>query len=108
MARTSWDEDGHDVIIDYPVKTVNANERDVVFQPDTGPVLVPDLSMGADRWIEGLQLAFIAFNRFDWAELLIREAVPVADDVATWHYARSRGIDCVNELFALTEVKRIP
>ena len=101
VARTGWDEDGHHVVIDFPVKTVNANERDVVFQPDTGPVLVPDLSMETHRWIEGLQLAFIAFNRFDWAELLIREPVRVADGVSAWHYARSRRIDCVNELFAL-------
>ncbi len=101
VARTGWDDDGHHVVIDFPVKTVNANERDVVFQPDTGPVLVPDLSMETHRWIEGLQLAFIAFNRFDWAELLIREPVRVADGVSAWHYARSRRIDCVNELFAL-------
>lgn len=101
VARTSWEEAGHQVVLDYPVKTVNANERDVVFQPDTGPVLIPDLSLPAERWIEGLQLAFIAFNQFDWAELLVRDPVPVAGAVSVWHYALPRRVDGVNELFAL-------
>lgn len=100
-ARTSWLEQDHQIVLDYPVKTVNANEVDVVFQPDTGPVLVPDISLPPDRWIEGLQLAFIAFNQFDWAELLLRERVPVADGVSAWHYARPRRIEAVNEVFAL-------
>lgn len=100
-ARTSWTENGHQIVLDYPVKTVNANEVDTVFQPDTGPVLVPDTDLPVDRWIEGLQLAFIAFNQFTWAELLLRDRVSVADDVATWHYCRPRRIDTVNEVFAL-------
>jgi|TARA_B100001964_G_scaffold227310_1_gene277092 hypothetical protein len=101
VARTSWREAEHDVVLDYPVKTVNANERDTVFQPDTGPVLVPDPALPPAGWIQGLQLAFIAFNRFDWAELLIREPVSVAEAVSTWHYTRPRRVECTNELFAL-------
>jgi hypothetical protein len=101
VARTSFEDNGHRVALDYPVKTVNANERDVIFQPDTGPVLLPDVSLPAERWIEGLQLAFIAFNTFEWAELLVREPVPVGDGVSTWHYTTPRRIDSVNEVFAL-------
>jgi hypothetical protein len=101
VARTCWEEAGHQVVLDYPVKTVNANERDVVIQPDTGPVLVPDLSLEVDEWIHGLQLAFIAFNQFDWAELLLRVPVEVADGVSAWHYADARHLTATNQLFAL-------
>ncbi len=101
-ARTTWQEQDHTITLDYPVKTVNANEVDDVFQPDTGPVRVPDVSRPLERCIEGLQLAFIAFNQSTWAELLLRDRVPVAGEVHVWHYARARRIDCVNEVFALS------
>ena len=83
------------------MKTVNANERDVLFQPDTGPVLVPDLEVEPAELIGSLELAFIAFHRFDWAELLLRVPVPVAEGVEVHHYARSVRIDCRNELLVL-------
>ena len=41
VARTHYSGGRYGVELEYPVKTVNANERDVLFQPDTGPVLVP-------------------------------------------------------------------
>ena len=101
MARTSYGNGRCEVEIEYPVKTVNANERDVLFQPDTGPVLVPDLAREPGDLIGSLQLAFIAFHRFDWAELLVRVPVPVAEGVEVHHYAESVRIDCRNELLLL-------
>ena len=101
MARTSYGNGRCEVEIEYPVKTVNANERDVLFQPDTGPVLVPDLAREPGDLIGSLQLAFIAFHRFDWAELLVRVPVPVAEVVEVHHYAESVRIDGRNELLLL-------
>ena len=31
--------------IDFPVKTMNANEREAIYQTDTGPILFPDLTL---------------------------------------------------------------
>lgn len=101
VGQTEWQEGDTRIVIEHPYKTVNANERDVVFQPDTGPVLVPDTSLPPERWIEGLQLAFIAYNRFDRAELLIRDTVDVADGVTVWHYTTPRPLTTTNRVFAL-------
>lgn len=101
VARTLYGDERYRIELEYPVKTVNANERDTVFQPDTGPVLVPDFEREPEEMIDSLQLAFIAFHTFDWAELLVRVPVPVADGVEVYHYARSMRIESRNELWAL-------
>ena len=43
-AQTQFETDQYIAILEYPVKTINASERDNVYQTDTGPVLFPDLS----------------------------------------------------------------
>ena len=40
-------------MVEYPVKTMNANERDMVYQTDTGPVLLPDLSAETEKLFDG-------------------------------------------------------
>ncbi len=103
VARTRYEDGPYEITIEYPVKTVNANDDEGFSQPDTGPVLVVDASLGFDELIQGMQLAFIAFHRDSWAELLIREPVEVAEGVSVYHYNRSRRIDCHNELLAIKD-----
>src|SRR6266568_1784724 len=74
--------------IGYPVKTINANERDGVYQTDTGPVLLPDLSRDPEDLIAGLELAFSAFNNPRWTEFIVRAKTPVADGVEVYHYCK--------------------
>ena len=47
-----------------------------------------------------MQLAYIAFHRDSWAELLIREPVEVSQGGSVYHFNRSRRIDAQNELLA--------
>lgn len=101
VARTRYEDGPYEITIEYPVKTVNANDDEGFTQPDTGPVLVVDASLAFEDLIQGMQLAFIAFHRESWAELLIREPVRVADNLCVYHYSRSRRIEAHNELLAL-------
>src|SRR5207248_41983 len=48
---TRLENDRYSAEIEYPVKTINANERDWVYQTDTGPILWPDLSVEPSRLI---------------------------------------------------------
>ena len=89
--------------IEYPVKTINANERDVVYQTDTGPILLPDLERNPDDLLTGLELAFTASKAPDWAQLIIRTRTPIADGVEVYHYSRSVRMDGIaNELYRLS------
>ena len=87
--------------LEYPVKTMNVNERDMVYQTDTGPVLLPDFFVVPDSLIAGFELAYAAFNCPDWVELVIRVATNIADDIDVYHYSRLERFDGQNRLVAL-------
>ena len=88
VARTQYETERYTVTLDYPVKTINASERERCYQTDTGPVLFPDLSREPEFLIDGMELAFCAFNSPDWAEFLVRVPTPVAENISVYHYSR--------------------
>ncbi len=101
MARTTIESDRYVVIIEYPVKTMNANERDDIFQTDTGPVLYPNLNAKPQDMLSQFELAFSAFNSFDWVEFLIRCRTRIAEDVDVYHYSQSVRHESRNEIIRL-------
>ena len=103
VGRTAYEDERYRVQLEYPIKTVNANERDVFFQPDTGPVLLPDLSREPADLLAGMELAYIAFNKPDWAEFLVRVPTRVDPGVEVYHYSHRMRIDCVNEVAVVTD-----
>jgi len=100
-AQTVIENDRYSAIIEYPIKTFNVNERDWVYQTDTGPVLLPDLERAPDDLIAGMELAFIAFNAPDWAEVIVRTPTPIADGVSVHHYSRTQRLTTRNAVIAL-------
>ena len=98
VAVTEIESDRYRVVLQYPVKSINASERDKMFQTDTGPVLLPNLSCEPEEMIDGLELAFSAFNSAMWIEFLVRCPMPIADGVSVWHYSQSRRFDCKNRI----------
>lgn len=101
VARTEFSIGRYAAVLEYPVKTVNANERDWIYQTDTGPVLFPDLAREPKDLIAGLELAFCAFNAPGWIEFLVRAATPVAEGVDVYHYSRRVRVDAANRLYCL-------
>lgn len=106
IARTEIEADRYVAVIDYPVKTINANERDKIYQTDTGPVLLPDLSLNPEDLLEGLELAFSAFNAPHWTEFIVRVATPITDDISVYHYAQPVRFETKNQMIRLTESLR--
>lgn len=84
VARLQYRDAGYRVRIDHPVKTMNVNPRDGVFQTDTGPVLLPDFTREREQGllVSAFELAFAAFNRPAFAEMVIRRPTPVAGGAA--------------------------
>ena len=101
VARTEIENERYLATIEYPVKTMNANERDKIYQTDTGPILLPDLSKQPEDLIAGLELAFSAFNRPTWTEFIVRVKTPVAEGISVYHYSKSLRLDTKNRLFRL-------
>lgn len=67
-------------LIEYPVKTMNMNVQQQMWQLDTGPIALPDLSQRNDPPIAALRLAFVAANRFDRADFVMEQPTPVLAD----------------------------
>ncbi len=101
VARTEYADERYKVTLDYPIKTINANERDNFFQTDTGPNLFPDLSRDPDDLIDGMELAFSAFNTPDWIEFIVRIPTPLTDDISVHHYSKSVRLDTKNTVVRL-------
>ena len=80
---------------------MNANERDNIYQSDTGPVLFPDLTGEPDAMLQQLQFAYTAVNCPDWVEFLVRTATTVTEDINVYHYSRSVRCDARNEIIGL-------
>ncbi|MBV7335609.1 hypothetical protein KFU94_46665 [Chloroflexi bacterium TSY] len=94
----------YDVTIDFPIKTMNANERDNIYQPDTGPVLFPDFDYPHELLIETFHLAFVAFNQPHWAEFILQVPTPLNDQLSVNHYDRVVGVESHNNIFRVTGV----
>jgi len=102
VAVTAYQAGPHHIQLTYPVKTFNVNERDDVYQTDTGPILVPRGELPFERQIEGLQLAFGAFNSPGFIEFLLRSPTPVPGGAQVYHYSQPLRLESVhNSLFAL-------
>jgi hypothetical protein len=101
VARTEITSGRYRAVIDYPVRTINGNERDWIYQTDTGPLLLPDFDSRPDEVLQRMELAFSAFNGPDWIEMIVRVPTPVVEGVSVYHYTRTARFDARNQLFAL-------
>lgn len=98
VARTNIETDRYRALIEYPIKTMNANERDMIYQTDTGPILLPDLECEPEQMLERLEFAYCAFNCPQWIEMIVRAPTEVDPDVSVYHYSRSVRFDAKNEV----------
>jgi hypothetical protein len=95
IALTDFATERYRVSLRYPIKTLNVNERDNVYQTDTGPVLWPDLSREPADLISGFDLAFTAFNSPQWIEAVVRVPTEAPHGVRVHHYAQLIRLDGV-------------
>ena len=91
--------DRYDIEINFPIKTMNANEREWIYQVDTGPILFPDLSADCQSWIDSFRLAYVAFNRADWAEFILQVPTPLCESMSVNHYSRIVQLNSHNTVF---------
>ena len=88
-----------DIAIDFPIKTMNANEREWIYQTDTGPILYPDITVAHDDLIETFQLAYVAFNRPDYAEMILQVPTPLDENHSVNHYTKPIQLKTQNSIF---------
>ena len=102
VGRTVINEGRYTAVLEFPVKTMNASERDFIYQTDTGPVLMPDFSREPDDLITGFEMAFVAFNSPDWAEFVVRVPTSVGEGIEVYHYSKFVRLDTQNQVFRVS------
>ncbi|HEY0655300.1 MAG TPA: hypothetical protein VGD65_19335 [Chryseosolibacter sp.] len=92
------------VILEYPIKTINVNDIEFIYQVDTGPVAVPHPKKTDLPVLDSLELAFLAFNRSDIAYFVFNSATPIQGltGISNNHYSEIIEVpDVVNEIYQI-------
>jgi len=95
VGRTEIRGEGRAYVLEYPIRTMNFRPENSSFQVDTGPLLAPDLESAEAKSIDRLEMAYIAYNRLDRAELILRRPTPIANEAGrelahALHYSEVR------------------
>ena len=95
-------ESGTRVFLEYPVKVVNASEREMFYQVDTGPVLIPDVaSFDGVHEISMLRQAFMAHNTLNCTEMLMNVPTTIGGGLSVNHYSRVVKLQATNRMLVV-------
>ncbi len=90
-------------ILEYPVKTMNIHDEKDLYQVDTGPVALPDLSRRNARLVDSISLAFVAFNAPHFADFVVEDVTPIVmggkEAARVRHYSRLLTLPAENRLY---------
>ncbi|MDA0748525.1 MAG: hypothetical protein O2954_18555 [bacterium] len=94
-------EDGRlRAVLAFPIKTMNANDIQNVYQVDTGPVAFPDFQVSVERHVERLWPAYVAYNAPGFADFVIQQAMQVEGAEVT-HYSRIESLKATTRVLAV-------
>ncbi len=95
--------DKYSAVIEFPIKTMNVNDISIMYQVDTGPVLLPDFASTKERMVERFNLAYVAYNKPDEAYFVIQEPIPIKDgsEDKVSHYSKVVRFDARNSVVVL-------
>lgn len=91
-------------VIEAPVKTMNTRRGPGIYQVDTGPVVLPDLSRRPGRSVDALRLAFVAFNVPGFADFIVEVPTPTGESpeaAEVLHYSERITLPATNRLYAI-------
>ena len=82
------------VTLEYPIRLINLQAKENLFQVCMGPVPLPDLTTWDGTSVDRAHLAELAFSGFDYIEFALQRMVEPAESEKAWYYAvrgRDRG-----------------
>ena len=101
VGRTELRYEGHTALLEYPIKTMNANAERPIWQVDTGPLIVPDWKRGGEGAIAAFDLAFVVYHGLDEAEFILRRPKEIAEHAPpVEHYGTKLVTPARNSLLA--------
>jgi hypothetical protein len=99
------EETGLRCVIEYPVKTMNISLDRQLWQVDTGPIALPDLTSRFEPPVDSIRLAFAAFNAPDFCDFVIEQPTPILRDeqevCEVYHYCSPVSLPAKNRVLAV-------
>ena len=91
-ARTTYENEMHGITVtlEYPIRTINIERTNGVFQVDAGPLLVPDLTTWDGSEVSRVFLAHAAFSQNNRTEFILRREVEPLASERWWWEVRGR------------------
>ena len=83
-ARSTYQDAGKTVTVEFPVNLINLNESPYEFQVCTGPIILPDLKTWDGEGVSRVFLAHVAFTEFDYVEFILQREVEAAPHEQEW------------------------
>jgi hypothetical protein len=78
------DAGGYTLALEYPVRTMNLNVEEGLFQFETGPTPLPDMNGWDGTRPMRAFLTFVAASDFDFAEFILRREVEPSEEDKKW------------------------
>lgn len=95
-------EPGTKAVLEFPIKTMNANDLEMIYQVDTGPLPFPDFTLPVQRHIERLIPAYVAYNAPDFADFVLQQPLAVAGGTEVTHYGKLLSLPARTAVIALS------
>ena len=89
-------------VLEFPIKTMNANDIETKYQVDTGPLPFPDFRVPAQRHIERLSPAFVAYNAPHFADFVVQQPLALSGGFEVTHYSRPFSLPAHTSVIALS------
>ncbi|MEK7396247.1 MAG: hypothetical protein AAB116_04865 [Candidatus Poribacteria bacterium] len=103
--RTEIIDDSGEIraIIEFPIKTMNVNDQSIMYQVDTGPILLPNFDSKKERMVERFDLAYVVYNRTDEAYFVVLEPTSIRENGVDMvsHYSKVFRSDAKNSILFL-------
>ena len=98
------EETGLKAILEYPVKTMNIDRDHNIYQVDTGPLALPDLTRQHESPLGTTSLAFVAFNQPDFAYFVVEQPTSIKEEdvevTKVYHYSHPLRLTTRNRILA--------
>ncbi len=97
-----WQAESVHCALEFPIKTMNVNDLQTIWQVDTGPVPFP-LGLEHGRFgIDGFFPAYVAYNAMHFADFVVQGPMDTGDCTVT-HYHQRRSLEARTRLYAIAE-----
>jgi len=99
------EETGLRCLMEYPVKTMNISIDRRMWQVDTGPIAMPDLTRRFEPPVDSVRLAFAVFNAPHFCDFVIEQPTPVLREeqevCRVYHYSDPVSLPAKNRVLAV-------